>query len=74
MSGNNPFDDILAPQPQKAANPLGHDPFGDDNEPDLLGGSSRDHSRGGQNASGTSRDDGKSGYALDPFFDEQVYH
>jgi phospholipid-transporting ATPase len=70
MSGNNPFDDILAPQPQKAANPLGHDPFGDDNEPDLLGGSSRDHSRGGQNASGTSRDDGKSGYALDPFFDD----
>ncbi|BEI85482.1 hypothetical protein CcaverHIS002_0508830 [Cutaneotrichosporon cavernicola] len=73
MSGNNPFDDILAPQPQKAANPLASDPFDDDNVPDLLGGSSnRGHSGAGQNASGTSRDDGKSGYAMDPFFDERV--
>lgn len=69
MSGSNPFDDILAPQPQKVANPLTSDPFGDD-EPSLLDTGSPTP-KGGQ-AAGTSRDEAKHGYALDPFFDEQV--
>lgn len=60
---SNPFDDILAPQPQKAR--TSNDPFGD-SEPDLLGiGSSTQ----GTSPSGKSKDD-KPGYALDPFFDE----
>lgn len=70
MSGNNPFDDILAPQPHRTANP-----FGDHAEPSLLDPTppSGGHSGGGgRAAAGTSRDDGKHGYALDPFFDEQV--
>lgn len=60
---SNPFDDILAPQPQKAR--TSNDPFGD-SEPDLLGiGSSGQ----GVSSSGKGKD-AKPAYALDPFFDE----
>lgn len=67
LAMSNPFDDILAPQPQKAR--TSNDPFGD-SEPDLLGiGSS---SQGPSAASGRSTAN-KPGYALDPFFDELVH-
>lgn len=61
---SNPFDDILAPQPQKAR--TSSDPFGD-SEPDLLGIGSSSTQR--VSPGGRSTED-KPGYALDPFFDE----
>jgi hypothetical protein len=64
--GNNPFDDILAPQPRPAVRTsLTNNPFGDVNEPERLdvGGPSQTHARSASN-------NGKQGLALDPFFDE----
>ncbi|KAL1411420.1 aminophospholipid translocase [Vanrija albida] len=61
---NNPFDDILAPQPRPAVS--------SHLDQDLLDGPashSSGHTRGGQTAASTSRD-GRQGYALDPFFDD----
>lgn len=66
---NNPFEDILQPQPRHARPTFQDDPFGDDDD-DIV------HENAGGGASGQSRQSadhgGRHGYALDPFFDEYV--
>lgn len=64
--GDNPFDDILAPQPRHVTPTIADNPFIDDT-PNLLdvGASSSGHTRGQG-----SRDESKHGLSLDPFFDE----
>ncbi|KAK8864519.1 hypothetical protein IAR55_001769 [Kwoniella newhampshirensis] len=69
---HNPFDDLLGgePQPGQAAT-RHHDPFEDDDEPDLFGhGNTAPYGQsvaGGKSAPGRP---GQQGYALDPFFDD----
>jgi hypothetical protein len=73
MSGRqeNPFDDILQPQPRHHQQPLQDDPFGDDDD-DMMGtnqqGSSQGQHQGHFSANQPSA--ARHGYALDPFFDE----
>ena len=81
----NPFDDILQPQPQTFRSPTFEDDlFGDDEFSAVSGQSSHSYGRGtnvsngnalpvhGQLAS-SSKDQGQfNGVSLDPFFDESV--
>lgn len=69
MSRNDPFGDIVQPQPRSARQPVfQQDPFDDDDDPfnnaAQVGPSSDAHSQVTQGR--------QHGYALDPFFDEQV--
>ncbi|ORX35777.1 putative calcium transporting ATPase [Kockovaella imperatae] len=71
--GNNPFDDILSPQPRQATRP--RDPFVDDDDDDLFDQAHADpvastsSYNGHPHASGPA-EAAQHGYALDPFFDD----
>lgn len=68
----NPFNDILQPQPRHHRQPLQDDPFGD-NDVDLMDDEQPGASQGHQYQGRISSDQpsgAKHGYALDPFFDE----
>lgn len=75
---DNPFDDIIQPQPRHANRPsVADDPFGDDGVPAASyqggpaaeAGSSAYAAQSSQGAQSSSK---QQGYALDPFFDESV--
>jgi hypothetical protein len=80
---DDPFQDILQPQPRSAQHAaFQDDPFGDDDSPGLFaqssnayGGAVNGSYSGGEQvngqSAGSSRDPGRQhGYTLDPFFDE----
>lgn len=69
----DPFDDILSPQPRSAQAPaFQQDPFDDDDPFDNARAAHSGPSQGQARQGGGVQGQGQHGYALDPFFDEQV--
>lgn len=69
---DDPFDDILAPQPRHAQQAtLNDDPFGDDS-PGVFDDDARvtDYVHAQSSGSGAQPSSGRHGYTMDPFFDE----
>ena len=71
---DNPFDDILQPQPRHPRSTFQDDPFGDDDDNLFSSGGTGASGSGNQPGRGSMDQGagGRHGYALDPFFDEYV--